>query len=308
MKYTFFTDSHLTGQNPEERCDDFADAILAKIEQVYSHSKKVKAEFVLFGGDLCNTHKIYSYFILERFISILKMYKIPTYFVVGQHDLYGYEETSYKDSALRFMEKMSDGLFIKLEKATIIKSDVDCCLYPCHVYDDIHKKALEIPDDGKFNILIAHELLSSKKRIFTTLPIEEITTKANIVLSGDLHDGVPYCTCNGVSFYNSGALARIKCDDVDRDIKMGVFEVVCASGKYEILFSDHMIDCKPAKEVFYVQKKEYKSEFTGFAEQIDTIEKTAVDIFDLITLWLESNKGKIRNDLVSYILKFRKNA
>lgn len=307
MKFTFFTDTHLTGQNPEERSDDFAEAILSKIDQVYNRSQEYGSDFVLFGGDLFNTHKIYSYKIMEKLISIIKKYKLQTYFIVGQHDLYGYEQSSYVDSALCFIEKMSDGLLVKVDTIIPISKDIECNLHACHVYNNPTEHFESIVDDGKFNISMVHALLYDKKKMFETLSIFDIKTKANLVLAGDLHDGFPYRKLGNTSFYNSGAIARTKCNDIDRDIKMGLFEVV-KKGEYEITFSEHFLTYAPANEVFHEPSKEYKSDFVGFVEEIDDIEKSAVDIIDLIKMWAETNKELVRPGLINYILKFRKNA
>ena len=314
MNFLKFTDAHLTGQNPENRTDVYHQSILNKIGQIYSYAEENKSDFVLFGGDLCNTHKIYSYYVIESFIDIIKKHKIPTYFIVGQHDLYGYEASSYKDSALRFIEKMSDGLFIRIEDKIVIsdhiKTDIDCIIYASHSYDNYKERFDAVVAEDRFKIMLMHELLSKKENVFEIIKTSDLKSNADLVLSGDLHTGYELHTIGNTTYYNPGAIARIKNNDNTRQLKFGDFTITKGEDGYDISLKEVKLNYPVAEEVFNMSEPERDDvpEYGEFVEQIANIEKNAVDIFELIELVFNTQKDYvIDKKVINYILKFRKN-
>lgn len=312
MKFVFYTDAHLTGQNPSNRTDVYYKSILDKISQIYNYAKGIDADFVLFGGDLCNTHKIYSYYVLEKFISIIKDSGIPTFFVVGQHDLYGYEKSSYGDSALCFIEKMSDSMFVRIEDKLNLndcldlkydkKIDIDCCLYSSHSYDNYLDRLGSVEDNKKFNILLMHELLTNKDCPFEVIKTSELKSNADLILSGDLHEGYDIHKIGKTTFYNSGSISRIK--KSDRALKFSHFDVKKNKDEYSLELKEVPLEYLPSHIIFKDEEVFEATDYSGFVSEIDTIEADALDIFDL--LQKVSKPHETKKEMINYILKFRK--
>lgn len=312
MKFGFYTDVHLMGSTPPRRKDDFPVVILQKIDEVYESCQSENVEFMLFGGDLFDKHRVYSYEVLIGFLGILWKYKIKTYFVVGQHDLYGYNKDSYTKSALNFVTKCSRDYFVPISNKVELG---DCEVYSCHVYNDFEEKVKSAETNDKFKILIAHKLLNDQVEMFDTVLTKNVEKNDfNLILSGDLHKGYAFHESKGTSYYNPGSLARLKYNDhnKNRDVKFGVFTVEKSKGEYEINLKEHFVkSAKPIGETFvedeYVVEieREVDLDVDKFVEEFEKFEKESINVFQLIDL--VGKAEKVDSELLEYIRSFRNN-
>jgi len=315
-RFAFYTDPHLMGRVPLRRIDNFPKTILTKIDEVYRIAKEENCDFVLMGGDLFNCHKIYSYDLMLEYLRILRDSNLKTYFVVGQHDLYGYEKDSYSSSALRFVSDVSESSFLPISD----KIELDeCIIYANHVYENVLEKAASIPFSEKFQIILAHNLLSQEAGVvFDLITTKSIPkTSANLILSGDLHSGVPYHEVNGTYFYNPGALARLSYSkgDISKVIKFAIFEIKKGSaslfGDYNIELKEHELkSARPAEEIFSKDAMEelkkasrQGTDINSFIKNMEQFEMEAVDIYHLLEM--AGKQEGIDAVLLDYILKFR---
>ena len=308
MKYGFYTDPHMMGINPMNRIDDYPKTIVKKCNEVYDICSDEKVDAILCGGDLFNSHKVYSYELISSFVDVLKKHKIKTYFIIGQHDLYGYNKESYDTSVLKFASNMGDGLF----ECVVDKLELgDTIIHACHVFDDIVDKISAVEKSDKFQIMIAHCLLNDKVKVYDVIKTDSLpSSNLDLILSGDLHTGYKFHKIGRTHFYNPGSLSRTKCSRENvRDIKFAIFDTNdIANLKEYVLKTALPMDVVFNKEALLKMdeikdKLEKNANIDNFVKMVNDFEVDAVDIYDLIDLvGKQSNES---DELINYILRFK---
>ena len=302
MRALFYTDIHISGQNPRNRIDDYPRAILRKLRETYQIARTKKCDMVLFGGDFFDTHKIYSYDIISEAIEIISESPVPTYCIIGQHDLRGYNPNTYNQSAFGFVQKHCPNFIVVWERMEL----EDCVLYPCHVWDEFDEVVRMDIKETKPTIMMAHHLLSKDIHMFDIIKTSTIGKNAfDIILSGDLHTGYEPHTIDGTLYANPGSLCRKTKADKDRDPQVLLFEVLNGKKRSKII---KLKSAEPSAEVFrtsIIDELYEKPEFdiTGFAENVNKLESESVDIFDIIVN--SSKKSSVRKEVIEYIMTKR---
>lgn len=305
MKFVFYTDTQLSGQTPRHRIDDYQKALNDKITEIYQAAIDEKADFLICGGDIFNTHRIYSYEVLGDIMDIMEDSGLDTYITIGQHDILGYNRETYKSSALRFVVRRRCKLHIIWDPITI----GDCQLIASHVWEDPKEAATYKLDDSKYKILVAHHLLTNKKTIFDTVNtgdfagwMREGGAEYNMVLSGDLHDGYDLHEVDGMWFCNPGSIARQAISDIKR---MPRYAMIEASPNEIPLVDIRDVKCaKRGEEVFgesatEVMREREAFDPTAFINEIEEFEVESADVHELIQK-LGLAKGT-RKEVLAYL-------
>jgi DNA repair exonuclease SbcCD nuclease subunit len=284
-RFLFFTDPHLTCVAPSHRrTDDYAAAILAKIQEAYRLAEAEGCSFVVCGGDLFNNHRIFSYELINDLMDIMCPSALKTYLVVGQHDIHAYNPDTFKSSTLAFVAKHCGQLQVLWEPASV----GEVTLYASHVWEDV-RSALSptLLDKRKVNILVAHHLLSDRDRVFTTTPTTLFGDGPyDLVLSGDLHCGFLPHEVKGKWFCNPGALARRAIDEMNRVPMVAIIEV--EKDGIPVIDQRVLQSMKPGKDVFdqtiidELRKSQTDFNPSAFVENIEAFEAESVDIHELI--------------------------
>jgi DNA repair exonuclease SbcCD nuclease subunit len=306
MRFTFYTDVHLSGKTPRHRVDDFQEALLGKLREVYSEAESNESEFVVCGGDLFNSHRIYSYELLAEVIDILCGSKLPTYMTIGQHDLIGYNRDTYRSSTLAFVVELCPNLHV-LWKPTMIGN---VQLVASHVWEDpLVDPANQVLDNSAFNVLIAHHLLTNKKTLFDVVntsdfakAMREKGANYDLVLSGDLHDGYAVHEDDGMWFCNPGSLARQAISDQRRKPKYVIIDA--DPGEHPVIDVRDIKCARPGEEVFGESASEImheRSDFdpNAFIQEVEEFEAESADVYELVRK-IGSVKG-IRPEVLEYI-------
>lgn len=288
-RFLFYTDPHLSGQTPRHRIDDFPNVMLDKMEEVYSLARERKCQFVIFGGDMFNTHRIYSYDVIGKVQSIICDSGLTTYAAVGQHDLKGYNPKTLETSVLGFVTSRCNS-FQTIWKPIELE---ECTLFASHVWDDIEESKKVDTRDDRFNILIAHHLLTNKKAMFDVVNTGDFSVDCpyQLVLSGDLHDGYEPHEENGVWFSNPGSLARRATSDGHRMPQVAVVDVYGPRTPPGIEIV--RLKCgRPGEEVFgegiaeILRKREEKEtdsfDADAFVSDMEAFEMESDNIYDLV--------------------------
>lgn len=280
----FYTDIHLRGTTPRHRVDDYPQALLKKLDETYTLFENAGCDFVIFGGDMFHTHRIYAYDVISGAMDVICDSKLDTYSVIGQHDLKGYNKHTFDTSALAFLTRRCPRFHI-LWEATEVH---DCWLSPSHVWDNLDDVEIACTRGDRFNILIAHHLLTNKKAMFDVVNTTEFskTCPFDLVLSGDLHDGYEPHEANGTWFCNPGSLARQATSDSHRMPQVAIIDVV--GPKLPPAITVEQLKCgKPGSEVFSediaeIVRKRDDFDAEDLVEDMLSFETEAVDIHDLI--------------------------
>jgi DNA repair exonuclease SbcCD nuclease subunit len=262
--------------------------LLRKLDEVYTRFEEAGCDFVIFGGDMFHTHRIYSYEVISSAMDVICDSDLETYAIIGQHDLKGYNKHTYNSSALAFLARRCARFHVVWEPTEV----QDCWLVPSHVWDDLGEADIQCCRSDKFNILIAHHLLTNKKAMFDVVNTTEFVKGMDagcpyqLVLSGDLHDGYEPHEVDGTWFCNPGSLARQATSDGHRMPQIAIIDV--AGPKEPPVITIEQLKCgKPGSEVFSediaeLVRKRDEFDAEGLVEDMLSFETEAVDIHDLI--------------------------
>ena len=307
MKFTFYTDVHLSGQTPVHREDDYQQALIDKLEEIYNTSVSEGVDFLVCGGDLFNSHRIFSYELLGPVMDIMCDSGLKTYFAIGQHDILGYNPTTYKSSTLAFVIERCGALNIIGDSVKV----GDICLHSSHVWANPMDAANKPMDKDRVNVLVAHHLLTNKKTMFEVVNTGDFAKEMrkgganyDIVLSGDLHDGYDLHEDDGMWFCNPGSLARQAISDSKRMPRYAVIEA--EPGEIPIIDVRDVKCAKPGDDVFgekaaEVMRSLTKGGFdpTAFVKGVEDFEIESADIHELVQKVGRSKK--IRKQVLDYI-------
>lgn len=298
MKILIYSDLHLSAKIPSHRIDNYPESILHKLREVYEISKD--CDYIFFLGDFYNSHRIFNYELINEVISIIDSVDKNTYCLVGQHDLAGYNQTTYKTSTFCFTEKYCKNLKV-LWKPIKIKNLI---VHPCHCFDDFKKTVDKKQDLDKINILLAHKLISVEKFVYETYLVEDFCPcDYNAVLFGDLHTGIKKHREGKTLIWSPGALVRQAIKEYDRVVKVGILEV--EEGDCEVKEIELKSVLSPEK-VFSVkhieQIKKYAKNLDSkrFIDKISEFESNAIDIYDMLEKIARDKK--LKPEVIDYIL------
>lgn len=307
MKLLYFTDTHIRGNSPKSRKDNFTETLKNKFKEIAEITKTEKIDYVLFGGDLFDRPDV-SPSVAKDFIEIMKEMPQPIYSILGNHDIYGQNPSTANRTIIGILDTVG---IIKLlnygDKLYLNKDNITLQLTGCPYYYDIDVA----PDrpaysaDKKecdYSIHMVHGFLLEKpfvKDVPYTL-ISDIVdkTEADITLCGHYHSGFGIKHINDKYFINHGSLARISStlSEIDRkpscliielqeSIKIQVYKLESAPSGDEVLDRE------------LLRKEEYKAQkLNEFIQQINSYGS-----FEFINLNLIINEIVIKEDIPSFI-------
>jgi len=299
-KFVFYTDIHFAGKPPRHRIDDFTEALLNKLRETYEVAEKNNCDFVLFGGDMFNSHKVFSFDMIGDIMDVIGKSKLKTYCIVGQHDINGYNPETIKSSSLSMLIRHCKNF--KVIKDPLILGDF--YIAASHVWDNVLEVAAIKPTvEGKVKVLMSHSLLSDKMHAFEVIKTDKVGENYDLVLSGDLHTGFDTHTIGKTTFCNPGSMARRRIDEIDK-----VPKILLIEGKFgqpldiqEIVLKS----VKSGKDVFgrtAIEEIRDKAKFNpeSFSTVINKARETAIDTADFIKI--EANNRGVRKEVVSYLI------
>lgn len=291
IKFAFITDTHVDN-NYGNRVDDAQASILSKISQCYKLAEKNGCQFMIHGGDVFNRVSINEKknSIFNRLRKIIVSSKIPTYFILGQHDI-NYSFETYDKSSLKMLSESCDGKFELLKEEKNIKG---CYFVPSQVYDDVQDVCANITHINSPVVVIAHCLLYDTKSCFNTISVAETALKSenvNLVLSGDLHCGFKFQKHNKTYFYNPGSLLRKARDQKDRVPKLAIFTLSEFFGEWQLDLQEIELDCLNGDACFVPEEKEKKvveknieisPKIEEFTKELSSMEIKSISIFEYL--------------------------
>lgn len=280
-KFGFYTDIHLAGENPRHRIDDFPKALIEKQREAYHVFEEEGCEFVGFGGDWFNNHRIFSYDVIADSMDIVCGSRLKTYMCVGEHDLYSHNMDTYRSSTLSFFVRRCGQINILWEPTRV----GDIVLFGKHEPDKIHD-IIALPKDPKdINVMLCHELITCNQAPFDMINTNTLrNTGFDLILSGDLHDGYPVHQVDGTWFANPGSLARRTTADADRFPQIAI--VTIEKGSVQVEY--RRLKCgKPGVDVFgesiaEIAKEGITGDATTFTDELLKFEAESTDIHDLV--------------------------
>lgn len=299
MKFLFVTDTHFTAKNPASRIDDIQETIINKLLDIKQIIADEKIDVVLHGGDMFHTPDVSNRF-TGQIAEIFKSYGVPIYVVPGNHDIYGYNNTTLGNTKLGLLEKT--GIINILDRANpLVFNDngfrigVEGQEYHAHIDEDMTEDYKIYNLNVDYSILITHSMLLEYKffeGIRHTL-INDVITSADLVLAGHYHPGFKEREKDGVNFFNPGSMLRVDAstDSFKNMPRVVVFDIDSSGMKHKYV---ELASAKKATEVFSpknLHAKMYNNTLESFHNKLKNTKLKGVSILDLIDEFVATNNG-----------------
>jgi len=235
----FLTDTHVMGNTPSGRDDDFYTAILGKLEECGDIWEQNDVDFVLHGGDLFHTYDP-SRGVYTDVAKILRAWNKDIYLTIGSHDYYGYQMKSLRRSGIGSLRAsgvieilggggIDDGISDWVRMSNVGEEKLNVVVYGNrHTYwfaDTPETLSLKLVPDA-FLVQVVHGDLVDKPTPWPHILLETVNTDAQLVLSGHYHPGWSKPIKRGnTQFFNPGSVARLENTGVQRTPRVCIITV-----------------------------------------------------------------------------------
>ena len=278
MKLMLISDIHARYLSPENRTDDFFEALLYKLGQVRKIADKHKCEAILQAGDLFDSPEP-SRYVQSKILREVRKLKVPIYTVIGQHDMIFRNWKNLDRTATYLLESAGvltivglDGEPVDLGGGVLV-----------HGLSFEQDFALPKPVEGKFNILIAHASVGTRPLYpghVLPSPREFIHKHPgfDMVIVGDIHYAFED-KFKDTQIFNTGCMMRKTVKKEDLEHKPCVFVYDTATREYEKV----LLKIKPWQEIFHIPEEKSQPADNKLQEFIDAIrseKKLAVSYYD----------------------------
>lgn len=237
MRLLFITDTHIRGNTPKNRKDNFPETIETKLNEVKQIIRKYNIDYVLHGGDLFDRPDV-SISIASNFSKILNSFGVPIYIISGNHDVYGHNPDTVSRSILGLLDALDVVRLIREGEVIYLNKDgikVQLTGQP-YVYNIDHEGYRsnyivdEISEEVDYSIHMVHGMLLNRpfiEGIPYTLIDDIKSTKADITLCGHYHSGFGIIKVDDKYFVNPGSLVRItnSLSEINRIPKVAIIEL-----------------------------------------------------------------------------------
>jgi len=232
-------DLHFKGVNPKARLDNYMEAIIAKLYEVFKIAKNTEADAIIIPGDLFDSPNM-SWGTVAELSRILKSAPCLILVIPGNHDLYGGNPTSKTRTPYNLLATLQlvwdltenhylvtnhNGGVIVTGHSFTVDTDTEAGrdqFFPSSVTD------LETREFTSIHVV--HSMLLDRSPGFDirhTL-ISQVKTTANVIISGHDHTGFGVVRRDdGVLFINPGALCRLSAhaSEIERQVQVAVLTV-----------------------------------------------------------------------------------
>lgn len=326
MKIIYFTDPHGQASNPSCRLDDFPSTILGKIKYIGEYASSVKADAVVCGGDWVHTPDVSQSFI-RSFMRLIRDYPCPTFGVLGNHDIFGYNPETFLRTSLGIAEGLDAFTRLKKDFSIVIEDkSVKVGLTGSDSYYDLDKKE-KISDytrsnvlDDAVNIHVVHGMLVERvwPQVAYCTTLEQVVNDnpdADIILTGHEHTGFgikEFIRSNGkkIILCNPGSIARVTSGTGDVGKEVRIAEITINSlDDYSIKMVNLPISiAKPANEVLDWERirkeKENQEKLKNFIQDINSVDISGnLDYYEALNQLAKSSNEDITEDIIKECLR-----
>ncbi len=241
MKFLIIGDVHFRGMNPRARLDNYMEAIINKIFEVYELARKYKVEAIICPGDLTDSPSA-MWGTMAELASVLQQTPCPFLCIHGNHDIWSGNAGSKHRTPYGFLARLeiirdiSDEPFECENEIVIsghgfnIETDTELGKGQFMPPRRAMQTAREIIDVDDFSIHVVHSMLMERSPGFDmrhTL-VSQVETTAQVIISGHEHIGFGLKRRDdGVLFINPGALCRLSAHaaEMERRVQVALLTV-----------------------------------------------------------------------------------
>lgn len=291
----YLTDLHIMARTPRFRRDDYFDVMMAKLDEVIEISVKHEVNHILLGGDIFHTPSP-AFSTLNAVASRFKRMKAESNYdteisiALGSHDKYGYQSKTLKRTGVGLL-KASGVIDNLLHPEYIVSGLHSVYIHGFHHEidsQDVKQYHLKKDKTCKTLIEVIHAPIRLRNAAWDCILLKDIKTEADIVLTGDQHDGYGISARqitigknkHVTTFVNPGSFGRItKGDhlhpvkvcmisiDEDNDVKIELIPIKCAP--------------KPQDEEVFIVTEATRSEKSKSIEEFVDVLRKNLNRFDL---------------------------
>lgn len=234
-KLLFTGDWHLRGTSPRNRLDDYKEAAKLKILELFEIADYKKVDAIIVPGDIWDRPDV-GISILISVAELLRESPVPIKVTPGNHDIYGYNISTYERSSLKLLELLVPQLEVILDPLKpVIIGDTVLSFQPYASEVDVDGYGYDMPTEivnaypDLYFIKVTHGYMMLNKPVWDKYTlIENCHTMASLVVNGHDHTGHGVFTRNdGTVFCNPGALMRKEATkrNQERDVEVVLLEV-----------------------------------------------------------------------------------
>lgn len=295
-KFLWTGDWHLRGTSPRNRKDDYAESVKQKLREIFELAQEQQVTSILAAGDTWDRPEVSTGVLLD-FADVLTECPVPIYTTAGNHDIYGYNLSTYRRTSLALLERLVPNFHVINDPAQAVMfkdAAVQITFTPYSGYIDrdgygYSPEGIAAETDGLFKIHVAHGMLLDHEPPFDRFTlVQEVATKADLVLTG--HDHIGYGLFkrkDGKTFLNCGSLTRLSASvsEIERTIQIALITVEGAKCDVKLI---PLKSAKPGAEVLdrshieAEQKRQYAMESFSTLIETGTGEKVLVDIESIV--------------------------
>ncbi len=216
MRLIYLADTHIRSGIPENRRDDFINAITVKLAEVIDLSRQYQVDFIIHGGDIFDNPRP-DQRSLDLFRKFLKELDLPVYCVAGNHDLIEQRLDSLESTAIGKLARQGMINLLQPGERTCL-ADGGCVLQLSgqHYYGGIDRQKnkdhyMVKKQHCDIALHVTHGMLLPRafsEKVPCTLISEVICTEADFTLGAHAHLGY-HEVVGDKYFLNPGALARL---------------------------------------------------------------------------------------------------
>ena len=295
-KLLFIGDLHLRGNNPRHRIDDYQEAAVEKLKEIFSLAAEHNVDAILQPGDVFDRPEV-SISVLLQYTRVFKQSPVPIYVTIGNHCIYGYNLHSFERSSLRLLEMLVPQLTVIWDdtaRTVGTQPNVILTATPYSRLMDIDGYGYDVPETALqlsgTRIHIAHGMLLDHVPPFDRYTlIDSCKTRADVVLTGHDHVGYGvYRRADGVLFCNPGAVMRMSASitEIERPVQVALITV---EPEKDVNIQLIPLKCaKPGNEVLdrsavdAANERRYAMETFSTLIQAHTGDKVLLDINQII--------------------------
>jgi len=283
-------DLHFRGENPRNRKDNYSEAILTKLYEVFQIARDYEVDAIIIPGDVFDSSSVSLYTIgrlADFLITCKQKFRIEVLAISGNHDLPAGNKGAISRTPYGLLTKL--GYLHDLEdydfevKESTSPFEIPSALitgcgfdYQTDTSEGLNQYIAGQPyADGYPVIHVVHSMLLASPPTFPmrhTL-IDQVETDADIIISGHYHEGFGVIRRkDGKLFINPGALCRLSASEAEmkRTVQVALLTI-----RSKTDFEAELIplqSARPAEEVLdreaIVDKKEHENWLESFFESL----------------------------------------
>lgn len=316
IKFLFVTDMHFRVTRPVSRLDnDFMATLLGKVEEIRKIATDERVAAVIIGGDIFDREDS-PHSVVIRVNRAFKLFGMPVFTVIGNHDIYGYEGKTVDVSCIGSLFEMGSVKRLDLETFHFedeekTRMDKAVVIYGIHAFD---KDEFMIPESEDISVIVAHKMITDIPLPDEAgcLMIDKLKTNARVLMSGDIHTGHSL-DLNGTLFVNPGSMTRKSIEDRERQPQVAVITI---SEDGEVSSEFKSLSTRPPEVVFDLKaysnrmaSKLHTDEFVRtYAHAVVSVKSESNKMGHTLIEFLEANgvADKIQESIKGYLVRAQK--